>query len=94
MGLLPNAIRLMRPGDWVKNIFVLPAIIFSESLREPGAIFHTAAAFGAFCLLSSGFYALNDVADAASDRTHPIKRKRPVASGDISAAQALFIAAM
>lgn len=94
MGLLPNAIRLMRPGDWVKNIFVLPAIIFSESLLEPDAILHTLIAFGAFCLLSSGFYALNDVADAASDRTHPIKRNRPVASGEISVGQALFIAAM
>jgi len=94
MGFLANAIRLMRPGDWVKNIFVLPAIIFSESLREPNAILHTAAAFGAFCLLSSGFYALNDVADAASDRNHPLKRNRPVANGDISTNQALIIAAL
>ena len=68
MGLLANTIRLMRPVDWVKNIFVLPAIIFSESLSEPDAILNTAIAFCAFCLLSSGFYALNDVADAASDR--------------------------
>lgn len=94
MGLLANTIRLMRPVDWVKNIFVLPAIIFSESLSEPDAILNTAIAFCAFCLLSSGFYALNDVADAASDRMHPIKRKRPVASGDISSGQALIVAAM
>lgn len=77
-------IRLMRPGDWAKNAFVLPALVFSEKLSEPGAIGRIAIAFAAFCLLSSGFYAINDVVDAERDRNHPIKRRRPVASGAVS----------
>lgn len=81
-------IRLMRPGDWVKNIFILPAIIFSERLNDPVAVGQTAAAFGAFCLISSGFYSINDAADAQDDRLHPVKCRRPVAAGQISVGNA------
>lgn len=79
-----DLIRVMRLGDWAKNVFVLPAVVFSDKLSEPGAIVQAAAAFAAFCLLSSGFYAINDVIDAERDRAHPIKRQRPVASGAVS----------
>jgi len=79
-----DLIRVIRPGDWAKNVFVLPAVVFSDNLSEPGAILHAAAAFAAFCLLSSGFYAINDVIDAERDRVHSIKRQRPVASGAVS----------
>ena len=83
--------RVMRPGDWAKNVFVLPAVVFSDKLSEPGAIFHAAAAFAAFCLLSSGFYAINDVIDAERDRAHPLKRQRPVASGAVSPSVAVTL---
>ena len=86
-----DLIRVMRPGDWAKNVFVLPAVVFSDKLSEPGAIAQAAAAFAAFCLLSSGFYAINDVLDAESDRAHPIKRQRPVASGAISPSVAVTL---
>lgn len=89
-----DLIRLMRPGDWAKNVFVLPALIFSEELGEPTAITaiaQTLAAFAAFCLLASGFYAINDVIDAQSDRAHPIKRHRPVACGDVSPTAAVVL---
>src|SRR5205085_12309146 len=87
-------IRLMRPGDWVKNIFVLPALMFAlpTALKHQAADVHslgslalnTMLAFVAFCLLSSGFYAVNDVFDAEKDREHPVKCLRPVASGAIA----------
>ncbi len=86
-----DLIRLMRPGDWAKNVFVLPAVVFSDKLSEPGAIAQAAAAFAAFCLLSSGFYAINDVIDAESDRAHPIKRHRPVAAGAVSSSVAVTL---
>ena len=79
-----DLIRVMRAGDLAKNVFVLPAVVFSDKLSEPGAIVQAAVAFAAFCLLSSGFYAINDVLDAERDRAHPIKRQRPVASGAVS----------
>ena len=86
-----DLIRVMRPGDWAKNVFVLPAVVFSDKLSEPGAIVQAAAAFAAFCLLSSGFYAINDVIDAERDRAHPIKRQRPVASGAVSPRAAVML---
>lgn len=86
--------RLMRPGDWIKNVFVLLAPLFAVptmSLRssvpaaqrlDPLVVAEAGlTAFAAFCLLSSGFYAVNDVIDAERDRAHPVKRLRPVASG-------------
>lgn len=99
-------IRLLRPGDWTKNVFVLIAPIFwvaSRQAAESGADLRsiavaTALSFLAFCLCASGFYAVNDAMDAPRDRTHPVKRKRPVASGEISpgaarAAGAILVAA-
>ena len=89
--------RLMRPGDWVKNVFVLPALVFSLPLLmeqdvpvAPLAIDSLIAVI-AFCLISSGFYALNDVADAPRDREHPIKRLRPVASGAVTIQEATLL---
>jgi 4-hydroxybenzoate polyprenyltransferase len=90
-------VRLMRPGDWVKNVFVLPALVFSLSSPRPEGfslvtpIVDTALAFVAFCLIASGFYAINDVFDAEKDRLHPVKRRRPVASGAVSRRAALAL---
>ena len=86
--------RLMRPGDWVKNVFILPALVFSEKLSDVRAIVPTVLTFVAFCLLSSGFYALNDVLDAKADRAHPVKRHRPVASGAVSERAAIVLGAV
>ena len=95
--MIAPLIRLMRPGDWVKNVFVFPALVFSlPSLlaeRQPIAplAVNTALAFLAFCLLASGSYAINDVVDAPKDRRHPIKRRRPVASGAIAPSAAVVL---
>lgn len=83
-------IQLMRPTDWLKNVLVFAALVFREKLLDPTAAVQAALAFVAFCLMSSGFYAINDAADAEQDRLHPIKRKRPVASGAISARSAVW----
>jgi len=95
-------IRLLRPADWVKNVFVLVPIVF----WLPGAGRGTEAgvvqakgvsellAFAAFCLAASGWYCINDALDAAEDRLHPIKRRRPVASGQVSTATAVVLGAV
>lgn len=85
-------IRLLRPGDWTKNVFVLVPLVFwlpnriggepADALLLPAA--KTVFAFLAFCAAASGFYAVNDALDANRDRLHPVKRLRPVASGDIA----------
>lgn len=85
------AIRLTRPAQWVKNVFVLAGLVFGNRLTSPDAILVAAAAFGIFCLLSGAVYALNDARDYREDAHHPTKRFRPVAAGEISPALALVL---
>lgn len=98
MPMIGSTIRLMRPWEWVKNVFVLPAPIFAIAtvLEEPGhdlgsIVAATAGAFFAFCLVASGFYCINDAADAAEDRRHPAKRHRPIASGRVGKQTGYFM---
>ncbi len=84
-------IRLMRPEQWTKNVFVLLPILFGHKLGVtvvPPALL----AFACFCLLSSAIYCINDVFDAPADRLHPRKRLRPVASGVVGPSTAIAFA--
>src|SRR5215211_9017420 len=83
-------LRLFRPAQWIKNLFVLGPLLFSGRAFNPQAMSHALAAFLAFCLVSSGVYAINDVMDRDADRVHPVKRERPVAAGAISPKSAAF----
>ncbi len=75
---------MMRPYQWVKNLFVLPALVFSRHLLEARYLFKSLAAFGLFCILSGSVYIFNDLMDEEEDRHHPRKRLRPLPSGRIS----------
>jgi 4-hydroxybenzoate polyprenyltransferase len=76
-------LRLFRPAQWIKNLFVLGPLLFSGRAFYPQAVTNALEAFIAFCLVSSGVYAINDVMDRDADRVHPVKRERPVAAGRI-----------
>ncbi len=89
---LPPALALLRPRQWYKNGIVLVPLLFSNNLGNIALWPRAALAVLAFCALSSAAYCVNDVRDAASDRLHPTKRERPVASGKVSAAAALLLA--
>jgi 4-hydroxybenzoate polyprenyltransferase len=78
-------VRAMRPAQWIKNGALFAGLIFGGRLFEPWAVGSALFAFFCFCLLSGGFYLVNDVRDAAADRAHPQKRLRPVASGALAA---------
>ncbi len=90
--MLPAPLRLLRPGDWIKNAFVVvPLIFYTAGTRMEGAPLSLGQMFVAtlltvvaFCLAGSGFYCVNDALDFAEDRLHPVKRRRPVASGAIA----------
>ncbi|MCG8409161.1 MAG: decaprenyl-phosphate phosphoribosyltransferase [Phycisphaerales bacterium] len=85
-------IQLMRPAQWVKNVFVFGALVFGAKREDPDAIFFALVAFGIFCLLSASVYAFNDLLDYQEDAKHPSKKNRPVASGAISSRLAGAIA--
>jgi decaprenyl-phosphate phosphoribosyltransferase len=73
--------RSCRPRQWAKNVLVFAAPAAAEVLDERAAFVKTVIAFVAFCLASSAVYLANDLADLESDRNHPIKQSRPIASG-------------
>lgn len=81
---LPIALlRATRPTQWIKNAVLFAGMIFGGQLFVAAAVGRALLAAGLFCLLSAGFYLLNDVRDLEGDRLHPLKRKRPVAAGEL-----------
>lgn len=77
-------VSAMRPGQWVKNGLLAIAPAAAHSLSHADVIARTATAFVAFCFMASGIYLINDLRDAPSDRLHPTKRFRAIASGELS----------
>ena len=77
-------LRAMRPHEWIKNVFVLAALIFSKHVFDPDYLLRGGLAFVCFCLISSAVYLFNDIKDRENDRQHPKKRHRPIASGALS----------
>jgi 4-hydroxybenzoate polyprenyltransferase len=81
---LLNVLRALRPAQWLKNGLVFAGLVFGGRLLDHVAVLNALFAAIAFCLLSSGFYLINDVRDLDADRLHPLKRLRPVAAGELS----------
>ena len=85
-------IKLLRPQQWIKNVFLFAGLIFSLQFYHIGSILVNIYAFIIFCILSSGNYILNDIIDYEEDQIHPVKSKRPIASGRIKKKSAGIIA--
>jgi 4-hydroxybenzoate polyprenyltransferase len=81
--LVADLVRLARPSDWVKSVFVLLPVPFALRAGATLSIGTFALGVAAFCLVASGVYALNDLRDVEADRAHPRKRLRPIASGAV-----------
>jgi len=86
------ALRLLRIEHWIKNGFVFAPLLFAGKLGDVSKLGMAAGAFLVFCAAASAVYIFNDVRDRDSDRNHPVKSKRPVASGEIGRTAALCIA--
>jgi 4-hydroxybenzoate polyprenyltransferase len=84
----------MRPKQWVKNLIIFACIIFSMRLFDVVLLGRSILAFLFFCILSGTVYIINDYADLKHDRLHPIKSKRPMASGALSPQFAIRAAAV
>jgi len=87
-----NLLVALRPSQWTKNLLVFAALIFAQRLFDLRAVAESIAAFVIFCDLSGVVYLVNDVMDRESDRRHPIKSHRPIASGALPVGTALIAA--
>jgi len=91
--MIKPLLKTLRPKQWTKNLFVFAALVFDGKLFQIEPLTRTVAGFVLFCLLSSTIYIVNDLVDIEKDRQHPVKRYRPLASGQLSP-QVAIIAAM
>src|SRR5262252_6898353 len=71
----------LRPGQWSKNLVIFAGLLFGRRLFDGDAVLAAISAFVVFCVLSGVVYLVNDVADRETDRQHPLKAHRPIASG-------------
>lgn len=81
----------LRPEQWTKNLIIFAGALFGGQLLSLPAIASTSATFVIFCALSGAVYLFNDVADRAGDQRHPLKRGRPIASGELSPTLAVAV---
>lgn len=89
-----HIIRLLRPLQWMKNVFVLAPLFFTGRLFQWSLLLPTLMVFAAYCLAASSIYCLNDARDAESDRLHPKKCHRPIASGALSTTTGYLVMAV
>lgn len=78
------AIAALRPHQWVKNLLLLLPLFLAHQVNPWVRLWPVLVALAAFCCVASGVYLLNDVIDIEADRCHATKRRRPIASGELS----------
>ncbi|HXI28325.1 MAG TPA: decaprenyl-phosphate phosphoribosyltransferase [Vicinamibacterales bacterium] len=88
-----NLLYSLRPGQWSKNLVIFAGLLFGLRLFDPDAVLAAVGAFVVFCVLSGVVYLVNDVADRETDRRHPLKAHRPIASGALPVSLAIVAAA-
>jgi 4-hydroxybenzoate polyprenyltransferase len=89
-----NLLVSLRPDQWTKNLLVFAALLFGLRLTDPVSVLRACAAFVIFCALSGSVYLANDIVDRESDRRHPAKARRPIASGALPVRTAVTAAAL
>lgn len=82
----------LRPAQWTKNLLVFAGLLFGRRLFDPASVVDAVSAFAVFCALSGVVYLVNDVADRDNDRLHPLKSRRPIASGALPVPVAMGVA--
>lgn len=89
-----HIIRLIRPEQWSKNLFVFLPLFFAQSIDDMQRLWACIITFFAMSLASSSIYVLNDMCDVEYDRNHPDKCRRPIACGAVSLSLAKVIYAL
>lgn len=85
-------LKLMRPKQWLKNVFVFIGLFFGTDMSDPLLILKVVVVAIAFSLTSSSVYIFNDIIDIEKDRNHPKKSKRPLAAGKVEVNPAFILA--
>jgi 4-hydroxybenzoate polyprenyltransferase len=88
------AFAAVRPHQWTKNLLVFAGILFAAKLEDPTRWLEAITCFVAYCAASSAAYLVNDIRDRDADRAHPVKRYRPIASGELGTRTASWLAAL
>lgn len=91
MSNFSNYVKLARPNHYIKNLFVILPLFFAGKILDWSLLSKAIFAFIAFSLVASAIYILNDYRDIDSDRKHPKKKQRPLASGSVSKTTSLII---
>jgi 4-hydroxybenzoate polyprenyltransferase len=81
--LISGILKTLRPKQWPKNGFVFAALIFDIKLFQLEPFIKTVFGFILLCLISGTIYLINDLVDVEKDRQHPIKKNRPIPSGQV-----------
>ena len=87
-------LKLMRIKHYLKNILIFLPLIFGQALLDSNKLLMCVIGFISFCLMSSCVYIINDLKDVEKDKKHPIKCKRPIASGEISKRSSKILAVL
>ena len=82
--MIKSILRLTRPKQWIKNMFVFIPMFFGGELFDLHSVWLAVLTFFAFSLVASSIYCYNDIVDVDADRHHPVKCMRPIASGEVS----------
>ena len=88
---LKNSFTLIRPHQYIKNLFIFLPLFFAGQIKNPGLLISAFIAFMAFSLSASAIYILNDFRDIEEDQQHPKKKYRPLAAGTVSKKSAITI---
>ena len=89
---MKNYIKLIRPKDWAKNLFLFVPVFFAGEFFNTEILLQLLGGFACFSLVASSIYIINDYRDIEDDRIHPVKKTRPLASGAVSKTSALILA--
>ncbi|HQZ97271.1 MAG TPA: UbiA prenyltransferase family protein [Pyrinomonadaceae bacterium] len=84
-------LRLLRPHQWIKNVFVLIPAFFAGKIALLASDYKLAVAFISFCAIASSVYIFNDIYDLEKDKLHELKRSRPLATGAVSIKTAIVL---
>ena len=83
-GILLSLIQALRVHQWIKNLLIFVPLLMAHKILDINELKLALYGFTAWCCCASGVYLLNDLFDLETDRSHPRKKKRPIASGRVN----------